>query len=48
MLNQDAFYFDHPDLSDEERENFNYDEPASFDHDLILQDVENLLTNNAL
>ena len=44
VMNQDAYYFDHPDMTDEERENFNYDEPASFDHDLILQDVEALLS----
>ena len=43
VLNQDAYYFDHPDMTDEERENFNYDEPASFDHDLILADVESLM-----
>lgn len=43
VMNQDAYYFDHPDMTDEERENFNYDEPASFDHDLILQDVESLM-----
>ncbi len=46
VLNQDAFYFDHPDLTDEERENFNYDEPASFDHDLLLSDVESLFAGN--
>ncbi|MBR6754246.1 MAG: uridine kinase [Clostridia bacterium] len=46
VMNQDAYYFDHPDMTDEERENFNYDEPASFDHDLILQDVESLLAGN--
>ena len=43
VMNQDAYYFDHPDMTDEERENFNYDEPASFDHDLILSDVESLM-----
>ncbi|MBR3904264.1 MAG: uridine kinase [Clostridia bacterium] len=46
VMNQDAYYFDHPDLTDEERENFNYDEPASFDHDLILSDVESLMAGN--
>lgn len=48
VLNQDAFYFDHPDLTDEERENFNYDEPSSFDHDLLLADVETLLSGQAV
>ncbi len=47
VLNQDAYYFDHPDMTPEERENFNYDEPASFDHDLILQDVERLLAGES-
>ncbi len=46
VMNQDAYYFDHPDMTDEERENFNYDEPASFDHDLILSDVESLMAGN--
>lgn len=39
VLNQDAYYFDHPDLTLEERAKLNYDEPGIFDHDLLLQDI---------
>ncbi|MBQ4640457.1 MAG: uridine kinase [Clostridia bacterium] len=48
VLSQDAYYFDHPDFTEEERENFNYDEPSSFDHDLILSDVERLLAGESV
>lgn len=43
VLNQDAYYFDHPDLSFEERTHLNYDEPGIFDHDLLYRDVCDLL-----
>ena len=43
IINQDAYYFDHPDLSFEERTRLNYDEPQIFDHDLLLYDMEMLL-----
>ena len=43
IINQDAYYFDHPDLSFEERCRLNYDEPSVFDHDLLLEDVKKLL-----
>ena len=43
IINQDAYYYDHPDMSFEERCALNYDEPAIFDHDLLLQDVRCLL-----
>ena len=36
IINQDAYYLDHPDLSFEERCRLNYDEPSVFDHDLLL------------
>ena len=39
VLNQDAYYLDHPDLTLEERAKLNYDEPCIFDHDLLYQDV---------
>lgn len=39
VLNQDAYYIDHPELTLEERSKLNYDEPAIFDHDLLLQDI---------
>lgn len=43
VLNQDAYYLDHPDLSFEERTRLNYDEPCIFDHELLYQDVCALL-----
>lgn len=43
IINQDAYYLDHPDLSFEERCRLNYDEPSIFDHDLLLEDVKKLL-----
>lgn len=43
IINQDAYYFDHPDLTFEERCHLNYDEPGIFDHDLLLRDVQSLL-----
>ena len=44
IINQDAYYLDHPDLSFEERCQLNYDEPTIFDHDLLLEDVKKLLS----
>ncbi|MBQ7520966.1 MAG: uridine kinase [Clostridia bacterium] len=43
VINQDAYYIDHPDLSFEERMHLNYDEPGIFDHDLLYRDVCTLL-----
>lgn len=43
IINQDAYYLDHPDLSFEERCRLNYDEPSVFDHYLLLEDVKKLL-----
>ncbi len=43
VLNQDAYYLDHPDLTFEERVKLNYDEPCIFDHDLLYHDVCTLL-----
>lgn len=43
IINQDAYYKNHPDLSFEERCRLNYDEPSIFDHDLLLDDVRQLL-----
>jgi len=37
IINQDAYYKDHPDLSFEERCLLNYDEPSIFDHDQLLE-----------
>lgn len=43
VVNQDAYYLDHPELSFDERVQLNYDEPGIFDHDLLYQDVCELL-----
>ena len=43
IINQDAYYLDHPNISFEERCRLNYDEPSVFDHDLLLEDVKKLL-----
>ena len=39
VLQQDAYYRDHPDLTFEQRVKLNYDEPEIFDHDLLLEDI---------
>jgi len=44
VINQDAYYHDHPHLSFEERCKLNYDEPSIFDHDLLLDDIKKLLS----
>lgn len=43
VLQQDAYYLDHPDLTFAQRCLLNYDEPGIFDHDLLLADVQKLL-----
>ncbi len=39
MITQDCYYWDHSDLPFEQREHINYDEPAAFDHNLLLSDI---------
>lgn len=43
LINQDAYYFDYPNLSFEERAALNFDEPHIFDHDMLLHDIDQLL-----
>ena len=43
VLQQDAYYLDHPTLTFEERKLLNYDEPDIFDHDLLLSDIKTLM-----
>jgi len=43
VINHDSYYRDHPHLAYEERARLNYDEPRTFDHDLVLEDVQALL-----
>lgn len=48
ILQQDAYYLDHSDLSFEDRAKLNYDEPAIFDHDLLYADVSALLSGKPI
>lgn len=48
LINQDAYYLDHPQLSFEERQKLNYDEPYIFDHDLLYSDVRALMAGKAV
>jgi len=48
MLNQDAYYRDHPDLNFAEREKLNYDEPGIFEHDLFYEDMKTLIAGEAV
>ncbi|MDD2428692.1 MAG: uridine kinase [Eubacteriales bacterium] len=43
VINQDSYYYDHLELSLEERTKLNYDEPFIFDHDLLYEDIAKLL-----
>lgn len=48
VLQQDAYYKDHPDLTFDERSVLNYDEPGIFDHDLLLHDVQALMAGQSV
>ena len=48
VLQQDAYYRDHSDLPFEQRVKLNYDEPGIFDHDLLLEDVRQLLRGGGI
>ena len=48
VINQDAYYFDYPHLSYEERSQLNFDEPKIFDHDQLLQDITDLLNGKPI
>lgn len=48
LLNQDAYYLDHPELTFEERTKLNYDEPFIFDHDLLYQDARMLIDGQSV
>ena len=41
-LKQDSYYKDHPDMSFEERERINYDEPEAFEHEALRDDLARL------
>ena len=38
-IKQDSYYKDHPDMTFEERERINYDEPEAFEHDALRDDL---------
>ena len=48
VLQQDAYYRDHPDLTFEQRVLLNYDEPEIFDHDLLLEDIQQLMRGGGI
>ena len=48
VLQQDAYYLDHPMLTFEERKLLNYDEPDIFDHDELLADVKALMAGQPI
>lgn len=43
LLNQDAYYRNHPSLTFAEREKLNYDEPGIFEHDALYEDMRALI-----
>ncbi len=45
VINHDSYYKAHDDLSYEDRTRLNYDHPASFDTDLMIEDVKKLKDN---
>lgn len=47
-LKQDSYYRDHPDMSFEERERINYDEPQAFEHDALREDLYALRNGQAI
>lgn len=47
-LKQDSYYKDHPDMSFEDRERINYDEPQAFEHDVLREDLYALRNGQAI
>ena len=48
VIQQDAYYRDHPNLTFEERVGLNYDEPGIFDHDELLRDMQLLMSGQPI
>lgn len=48
LINQDAYYIDHPELSFDERKKLNFDEPFIFDHDLLYSDIRLLMAGQSV
>ena len=47
-LKQDSYYKDHPNMTFEEREHINYDEPDAFEHDALREDLLRLRSGQAI
>ena len=47
-IKQDSYYRDHPDMSFEERERINYDEPEAFEHDELRDDLIRLRSGRSI
>lgn len=47
-LKQDSYYKDHPDMSFEDRERINYDEPQAFEHETLRNDLYALRNGQAI
>ena len=48
VINHDSYYKAHDDLSYEDRSRLNYDHPASFDTDLMIEDIKKLKNNQEI
>jgi uridine kinase len=48
LLEQDSYYRDRSHLNEAERDAINYDEPEAIEHDLLLEQVKNLLSGKAI
>ncbi len=47
-IKQDSYYKDHPDMTFEERERINYDEPEAFEHGALLDDLRALRSGRSI
>ena len=48
LLEQDSYYRDRSHLNAAERDAINYDEPEAIEHDLLLEQVESLMSGKAI
>jgi uridine kinase len=48
IIKEDSYYKSRDDLTFEEREQINYDHPNAFDHDLLINHLDQLNTNNSV
>lgn len=47
-IKQDSYYKDHPDMTFEERERINYDEPEAFEHSALFEDLRALRAGQSI